>query len=81
MKKDLDYYYSLPYTFEVIKITKNEGSGFMAVLEQFGVLGIVGDGDSRKEAIDNLFKFQRERFQEYLDEGLKIPLPKIIKEK
>lgn len=75
MKKDLDYYLSLPYRMEIVAIPEEEGGGFLARLPQFGELGIVGDGDTVEEAISDLAENKKVRFQQYLDEGLDIPEP------
>ncbi|HNR13828.1 MAG TPA: toxin-antitoxin system HicB family antitoxin [Thermodesulfobacteriota bacterium] len=75
MKKDLPYYLSLPYRMEIIPIPEHEGGGFMARIPQFGALGIVGDGDTPQEALENLAIHKRERFQQYLEEEREIPEP------
>ena len=75
MKKDVDYYLSLPYRIEVVPIPEEEGGGFLARLPRFGELGIVGDGDTVEEAISDLEQNKKVRFQRYLDEGLDIPEP------
>jgi predicted RNase H-like HicB family nuclease len=54
MKKELEYYLSLPYQIEVKVIPDEEGGGFMARLPQFGILGIIGNGESPEEALPNL---------------------------
>ena len=77
MEKDLNYYLSLAYKIELIRIAENEGGGYLARLPQFGALGIVGDGETVQEAIDNLRENMEERFREYLEEGLEIPEPQI----
>ena len=75
MKKNLNYYLSLPYKIEIIPIAKEEGGGYLARLPQFGTLGIVGDGDTTEEAIADLAENQKDRFRQYLEEGLGIPEP------
>lgn len=75
MKRDLDYYLSLPYRMEIVPILEEEGGGFLARLLQFGELGIVGDGDTMEEALADLLENQKVRFKRYLDEGLDIPEP------
>lgn len=75
MKKDLNYYMSLPYKIEIFPIPESEGGGYMARLPQFGRLGIVGDGASKAEALADLEENQRDRFEQYLEEGLTIPEP------
>ncbi len=75
MKKNLNYYLSLPYKIEIIPIAEEEGGGYLARLPQFGILGIVGDGDTVEEAIADLAENQKDRFRQYLEEGLGIPEP------
>ncbi len=75
MKRSLEYYLSLPYKIEILPIPENEGGGYLARLPQFGKLGIVGDGETIEEALKDLEKNKKVRFQEYLDKGFKIPEP------
>jgi len=77
MKKDLNHYLALPYKVEIVPIAEDEGGGYMARLPQFGAMGIVGDGDTKAQALADLEKNQHERFQYYLDEGLEIPEPEV----
>lgn len=73
MGQSLKYYLSLPYKIEIIPIRKEEGGGYMARLPRFGELGIIGDGETIEEAIENLEKAKKERFKFYLKEGIEIP--------
>jgi predicted HicB family RNase H-like nuclease len=75
MKKDLEYYLSLPYRIEVVPIRPEEGGGYMATLPEVGRMAITGDGETPEEAIRDLEKQQRERFAEYLAKGVRIPEP------
>ena len=75
MKKDLSYYLALPYKIEIVPIPENEGGGYMARLPRFGKLGIVGDGQTKAEALADLEDNQKDRFEQYLTEGLAIPEP------
>lgn len=77
MKKDLNYFMALPYKIEIIPIPEDQGGGYMARLPQFGVLGIVGDGETKEEALTDLAENQKDRFQQYLDDGLPIPEPNV----
>jgi predicted HicB family RNase H-like nuclease len=80
VKKDLRYYMELPYTIEVVAIPESEGGGFTARLPQVGRFAITGDGDTPAEAIANLEKIKKNRFEEYLKKGVKIPEPESEKE-
>lgn len=75
MKKNLNYYLSLPYKIEIVPIAEEDGGGYLARLPQFGTLGIVGDGDTIEEALANLLENKKDRFQQYIEEGLKIAEP------
>jgi predicted HicB family RNase H-like nuclease len=75
MKKDLKYYLALLYKIEIVPILEDEGGGYMARLPQFGTLGIVGDGDTIEEALADLEENKKDRFQQYLEEGIEIPEP------
>jgi predicted RNase H-like HicB family nuclease len=75
MKKDLEYYLSLPYRIEVKPIPDEEGGGFIVRMPQFGVLGVIGDGESPEEALRDLDENKRLRFAKHLSEGFEIPGP------
>ena len=77
MKKDLNYFLALPYKIEIIPIPEDEGGGYLARLPQFGTLGIVGDGETKEEALADLEENQKDRFQQYIEEGLEIPEPDV----
>lgn len=74
MGKDLNYYLGLPYKIEIIPIPE-EGGGYMARVPQFGVQGIVGDGETREEALADLEENRKDRFEWYIKEGYEIPEP------
>lgn len=75
MKKDLEYYLSLSYRIEVKPIPDEEGGDFIARMPEFGVLGIIGDGESPEEVLRDLDENKRLRFAQYLSEGFEIPEP------
>ena len=75
MKKDLDYYVSLPYRIEVVPISPEEGGGYMATLPEVGRMAITGDGETPEEAIRDLETQKSERFAEYLKKAIPIPEP------
>jgi predicted HicB family RNase H-like nuclease len=80
MNKDLDYYMSLPYVIEVLPISESLGGGFTARLPEIGRFAITGDGETPDEAIKNLESAKRDRFKDYLKNGVKIPEPEGEKE-
>jgi predicted RNase H-like HicB family nuclease len=47
----------------------------MARLPQFGALGILGDGETSEEAVQDLHENKKRRFAHYIAEGLEIPEP------
>lgn len=75
MKKDLKYHLSLPYQVEVVPIPPDEGGGFMARMPQFGVQGIIGDGESPEEALQDLAENRKRHFAQYIKERVEIPGP------
>jgi predicted HicB family RNase H-like nuclease len=80
MKKNLNYYMSLPYKIEIEPIPGKEGGGYVARLPQFGKAGIIGDGETAEEALADLQKNQKLRFERYLKEGIDIPEPEAYQE-
>lgn len=75
MKKDLDYYMSLYYTVEIVKIPEEEGGGYAAMIPQLGRNVFLADGETVEEAYHNLEEVKREWFQTYLERGTSIPKP------
>ena len=75
LKKDLNYYMSLPYRIEVEPISPEDGGGFAASMPQLGKYSVVADGETPEEAIRNLEEIKRERFSEYIHQGVAIPEP------
>ena len=75
MKKDLNYYMSLPYIVELKPIPEEDGGGFSASIPQLGRCSLLADGETIEEALKNLEQIKRERFSEYIEEGLIIPEP------
>jgi predicted HicB family RNase H-like nuclease len=75
MERDLEYYLKLPYIIEVVPIPESEGGGYIARLPEIGRLAITGDGETPEEAIDDLGSVKRDRFAEYLKNGIAIPEP------
>ncbi len=73
--KDLKYYLELPYRIEIKPLTQDEGGGYSAILPQFGSMGIVGDGETIIEAIDDLEKIKKIVFERLLQNGETIPEP------
>ncbi len=75
MKRRLEYYLNLPYKIEIEPISDDAGGGFVARLSDFGKYGIIGDGETIDEALQNLKEAKKIRFKEWLEEGLSIPEP------
>lgn len=72
--KDVDYYTSLPYSINVRELSEEEGGGFFAYYAEMP--GIMGDGETKAEAISDA----KEAFKEYVLVSMKnqekIPEPK-----
>lgn len=75
MNKTIEYYMSLPYRIEVIKIPEEKGGGYMACLPRFGRMAAVGDGENVEQAIANLEESKKALFEDYIEEGIEIPEP------
>jgi len=75
MNKTIEYYMSLPYRIEVIKIPEEKGGGYMACLPQFGRMAAVGDGENVEQAVANLEESKKALFEDYIEEGIEIPEP------
>lgn len=73
--KDIKYYLSLPYKIEIEPISEKEGGGYTARLSQFGSMGIVGDGETIQEAIEDLENYKKLVFESLIKSGKKIPDP------
>ena len=71
MKKDLNYYLTLPYEIIVRKLTDDEGGGYFAYYKDFK--GIMGDGESEAEAISDVKEAFKFCIQTDLKEGVVIP--------
>lgn len=74
-KLSLDECLRIPYRIEIVKIPEDEGGGFLARLPKFGSLGVIGDGETELEALQDLEENRRIQFQQYLDEGRTFPEP------
>ena len=55
-KQSLEYYLALPYAIEISPIPQDDGGGYCARLPQFGVAGIIGDGETIEEALASQFE-------------------------
>jgi predicted RNase H-like HicB family nuclease len=65
MIKDLEYYLSLDYDIVVRELDNNEGDGWFAYYKD--IKGIMGDGDTKDEAITDV----KSAFKEYIKVSLK----------
>lgn len=75
MMKNIDYYLSLPYKYEIEEIPEALGGGFSATIPLLGKLAFVGDGETVEEAYASLRALMRKLFAEYLEAGVAIPEP------
>lgn len=75
MNKALKHYLNLNYTIEIKAIPEDEGGGFLARIPLFGELGIVGDGETIEEAVQELDAYKKLTFKEWLKSGKTIPEP------
>lgn len=75
MEKNLNYYMGLPYVVEIKPLTTEDGGGFLARIPLFGIQGIVSDGPTIEDALENLEISKEIIFSELLDKGKDIPEP------
>lgn len=75
MRKNLEYYLSLIYPVELIRIPEDEGGGFSACIPQLGRNAFIADGDSVEEVLSNLQSLKEESFSRMLENGIPIPEP------
>ena len=72
--KRLEYYLELDYEMIIRKISIEDGGGYFAYYKDF--MGVMGDGESIEEAIDDV----KSAFKSYVEVALinneEIPLPK-----
>lgn len=80
MKKDINYYLSLNYPIEIIKIPEDEGGGYSACIPLLGRSAFISDGETIEEALKNLEIVKEENFSRMLEKGIPIPEPQIQKD-
>jgi antitoxin HicB len=73
--KDLNYYLSLPYTFEMVR--EDETTWFVRVVE---LPGCISEGDSPAEAIEMIQDAMAGWLEIALEDGRQIPEPKRVDE-
>lgn len=71
----LQYYMGLPYT---IKITPEEVEGYFVEIEEFE--GCMSQGETIEEVLENIKEAQEGWLEVAIEEGLEIPLPKVMEE-
>lgn len=79
MEKNLEYYMSLPYSVEITPISDEDGGGFLARIPLFGAQGIVGDGSTIGEAVENLEITKKIIINHLISENIEIPEPAVEK--
>lgn len=93
MKKDKAYYLNLPYEIIIKPLSEEDGGGYFARYKDFK--GIMGDGESYKEAIEDVKKafelfietsladgtFIKEPISEDVSVRVNITMPKNLLEK
>ncbi|PAF44536.1 HicB family protein [Helicobacter sp. 11S02596-1] len=75
-KKDLNYYFNLPYDILIKKIPESEGGGYGAFMPDFKeVAFFYGDGDSPDEALKELKEAFIVTLESMMDRKVPIPEP------
>lgn len=75
MKKDIDYYMSLPYEVRVEELSEDDGGGIFLSIPLLGWGAVNGHGDTYPEARQALEDCKRDLFEIWLDAGADIPEP------
>jgi predicted HicB family RNase H-like nuclease len=70
----------LPYSVEITPISVEDGGGFLARIPLFGAQGIVGDGSTIEEAVENLKITKKIIFNHLISENIEIPEPEAEKQ-
>lgn len=75
MKKNLDYYMSLPYRIEIQELTEEDGGGVVLSLPELGRAVMTGCGDNFEEAKESLEGVKKDIFSMWIERGVNIPEP------
>jgi antitoxin HicB len=75
MKKDINYYMNLNYPIKLVRLSNDDGGGYMATIPLLGEYAFVGDGESSEEALNNLERVKADWFKTLLENGNTIPEP------
>jgi len=75
MENNLEYYMNIKYKIEIVPIPDEDGGGYFARIPQLGKDAFVGDGETIKEALNNLERIKKVYFEDYLERGINIPEP------
>ena len=75
MKKDLNYYMSLPYRIEIQELTEEDGGGVVLSLPELGRAVMTGCGDNFEEAKESLKEVKKDIFSMWIGRGVNIPEP------
>ncbi len=76
MKKDLDYYMSLPYEIRLEELSEEDGGGIMLSIPLLGWAAVRGHGYTYPEARQALEDCKRDFLEIWLEAGVDIPEPK-----
>ena len=75
MKKDLDYYMSLPYEIRLEELSEDDGGGIILSIPLLGRAAVRGHGDTYEEARQTLEDCKRDFIEMWLKSGAYIPEP------
>ena len=73
VNKLLDRYLNLNFKTEIKAIPDEKGGGFEASIPQLGRYAFIGQGDTPIEALKDLQETKKEYFEEFIEQGIKIP--------
>jgi|LFRM01.1.fsa_nt_gb antitoxin HicB len=74
MKKDIEYYLSLPYQVVLTPLKEEDGGGWLATIPD--LKGCMTDGETQEEALINLLDAKKAWIKTAIKRGQQIPLPR-----
>ncbi len=81
MKKNkLDELLNAGYPIEIQPIPEEDGGGYEASIPMLGRDAFIGDGETIKEALENLDHIKEKLLIRYIDQGIEIPVPKRVED-
>jgi predicted RNase H-like HicB family nuclease len=67
------------YLIKIVPISKSNGGGYYACIPELGENAFLGDGNTIEEALKDLETIKKDLFIDFINQNMKIPLPKRYK--